>query len=204
MLLTDHLDHIWCWIRRLENNCSRHDAGFIEQIAVATVPLGLIVLLTVGLFIASLFLLFIASLFLLGYAIIKTENLKKVRITKSVFFLIALMLALYVVEMISYFALNAYGRRPLWKLIAISIPLTETLTLLVLLVAIHLPLSSLITCVCCDGHGYTTHHDTDQATMRTSSVLQQPSYTTWNSPHSSNTDSQTLLLAGDKQPQNYM
>ena len=182
----------WCWIRRLENDCSVHKAGLLEQILVADVPLGSIILLTLG--------LFIASLFLLGYAITKAEKLNKVRITNSVFFLIVLVLVLYVVQTISYFVLNG----PLWMSIAISIPLTETLTPLVLLVAVHMPLSSIVTRVCCNCHGYTTHThaDSDQATMRKSSLIHQPSHTTWNSPHSTYTDS-TALLASDEQPQKY-
>ena len=182
----------WCWIRKFENNCSIHQDGLNEQIAVANVPLGFILVVTLE--------IFIESLFLLGYAFKNSEKPNKVRITKSVFFLIAFMLVLYVVEMASYFVLIA----PYWIPIAVSIPLTETLTPLVLLVAVHLPLSSKTTCVCCDCHGYTQlHADSDQATIRASSQIPQPSNTTWNPPHSTITESQTALLASDKQPQNH-
>ena len=34
-------------------------------------------------------------------------------------------------------------------------------------------------------------------------VMQIPSHTTWNSPYSTNTDSQAALLANEKQPQKY-
>ena len=182
----------WCWIRKFENNCSIHQDGLNEQIAASNVPLGFILVVTLG--------LFIASLFLLGCAFKKAEKPNKVRISKLVFFVIALVL---VVETVSYFVLIAPYWIP-WIPIAVSIPLAETLTPLVLLVAVHLPLSSTTTCVCCDCHGYTQlHADSDQATIRASTVLQQPSYTTWNSPHSTNTDSQTALHASDKQPLNY-
>ena len=178
----------WCWIRSLENDCSPHKAGLRERKGVAYAPLGTIVVLTIG--------LFIASLFLLGCTIKKAKKLNKMRITNSVFFL-ALMLLLYIVQAVVYFTLSV----PAWMLIAIFIPLTETLTPLVLLVAIHLPLSSVFGRVCCHGHGY-MRTESDQATMRASTVIQQPSHTTWNPPHSTYTDSQTLL-ANEKQPQKY-
>lgn len=59
-------------------------------------------------------------------------------------------------------------------LIAISIPLTETLTSLVLLVAIHLP-SPLQLASCSNCHRY-TRTESDQTTIRKGTVLQQPSY----------------------------
>jgi len=179
----------WCWIRSLEDDCSPHEAGQLEKKGVAYAPLGSIVVLTIG--------LFIASLFLLGYTIKKAEKLNKMKITNSVFFL-ALMLLLYIAQAVVYFTLNV----PAWMLIAISIPLTETLTPLVLLVVIHLPLPSVIGCVCCHCHGY-MRTESDQATMRTSTVIHQPSHTTWNPPHSTDTDSQAPLLANEKQPQKY-
>ena len=180
----------WCWIRRLENNCSVHRAGSIERESLAYAPFGSIVVLTLG--------LFIASLFLLGYAIKKAEKLTKVRIIDSVFFL-ALMLMLYILQSGSYFSSIHVA---LWMPFAISIPLTETLTPFVLLVAIHLLLSYTISHICCNCHGY-TRTDSDQPTIRASTVIHQPSYTTWNSPHSTNTDSQTALLASDKELQKY-
>ena len=182
----------WCWIRSRENNCSVHKAGSLERGSLAYGPFGSIVVVTL--------VLFIASLFLLGYAIKKAEKLAKVRIADSVFFL-ALMVMLYVLQTVSYFS-SLTTNVNLWMPIAISIPLTETLTPFVLLVAIHLPLSSVIYHVCCSCHRY-MHTESDQATMRTSTVIKQPSYTTWNPPHSANTDSQTVLLASEKQPRKY-
>jgi len=177
----------WCWIRSLENNCSVHKAGSLERGSLAYGPFGSIVVVTL--------VLFISSLFLLGYAIKKAEKLTKVRIADSVFFL-ALMLMLYILQTVSYFSSTNVN---LWMPIAISIPLTETLTPFVLLVAIHLPLSSVIYHVCCSCHRY-MHTESDQATMHTSTEIQQPSYTTWNPPHSTNT---TVLLASEKQPRKY-
>ena len=75
-----------------------------------------------------------------------------------------------------------------WVLIAISAPISSTFTPLAVLAVIHLPLSSMIVCAYCKHHRHSEHdHDEEQVTLHRSSnwsLLHQPSYTTWCSPHS--------------------
>lgn len=180
----------WCWIRRLENDCS--NAGILERMLLQSIPLLTIGPLTLG--------LFITSLCLVGYAIknAKAKKLNRVGITDSIFSLV-LMLALYLLSMVFVFSFKKFT---FWMVLAISGPLLTTLTPLSLLIAIHLPLSSMLARVYCNCYEH-EHPESDQATVRTSSILQQPSYTTWNPPHSANTDSQNLLLACDMHQQDY-
>jgi len=180
----------WCWIRRLENDCS--DAGILERLLLQRVPLLMIGPLTLG--------LFITSLCLVGYAIknAKAKKLNKVGITDSIFSLV-LTLALYLLSMVFVFSSK---KLTFWMVLAIAGPLLTTLTPFSLLIAIHLPLSSMLTRVYCNCYE-DERPESGQATVHTSSILQQPSYTTWNPPHSANTDSQNLLLACDMHQQDY-
>ena len=175
----------WCWIRTLENNCSIHNAGFLELTWLGRAPFSFVAPLVLG--------LFVVALCLLGYAIknAKAKKLNKMGIADSIFSL-TLILTLYLLAT----ALNFKQWKTqfaLWMFYALYSPVISFLVGLALLVVIHFPLSSMITCLChnCHGHTYT---ESDQATIRTSSQIQQPSYTTWNPPHSTITDSQTALL----------
>ena len=78
----------WCFIHRLESNCSIHEAGFLQVILLWEAPFVSLGLLALG--------LFIISLCLLAYVIknSKAKNLNKMGISDSIFSL-ALMLALY-------------------------------------------------------------------------------------------------------------
>ena len=181
-----------CLIRRLENNCSIHNAGLIEMVLVSLgSPVGLPAL---G--------LFIVSLCLLGYAIknAKAKKLNKMGITDSILFLAIILIASLLATAILYCSQWKTPEPFLsWMFTAIFTPIVGFLVGLALLVVIHFPFSSVITCLCCNCHRH-THAESDQATIRASSQIQQPSYTTWNPPHSTNTES---LLASDEQLQEY-
>ena len=182
-----------CWIRTLENNCSIHDVGLrLEVNLLVWGPFVSVALLAIG--------LFIIYLCLLGCAIknAKAKKLNKMGITDSIFSL-TLILTLYLLET-AIFINQSKTPFAFWIFSAIFTPSIFSLLIgLALLVVIHFPLSSMITCLCHNCHGH-THTESDQATIRTSSQIQQPSYTTWNSPHSTNTES---LLASDEQLQEY-
>ena len=184
----------FCYIQWLENNCSRHDAGSLEMLLLLNAPFVSVGLLTFG--------LFMVSLCLLGFAV-KSKPLNKMAITDFIFSL-ALLSTLYFLLTVTAF-LIIWKSRPFafWLLVAIYPPAAGTLIPLVYLVAVHLPVSTMILRVCCKCRGYTQIESDDQATLHASSVLQQPSYTTWNPSHSTNTCSQTLPLSFDKQIQEY-
>ena len=183
-----------CYIRRLENNCSIHKVGQVELVLV---NLGSVALLALG--------LFIVSLCLLCYAIknAKAKKLNKMGITDSILFLaIILIVSLLSIAILYCSQWKTPELFLSWMFTAIFTPIVSLLIGLALLVVIHFPLSSVITCLCCNCHRH-THAEYDQATIRASSQIQQPSYTTWHSPHSTNTDSQAALLASDEQLSEY-
>ena len=182
----------WCWIRGHENNCSVHNAGLLQQLLLQDVPVLISGPLTLG--------LLIICLCLLGYAIKtgKDKKLNKVGIADSILSLV-LMFALYLLSTI--FVIQ-FERFTIWMVRAIFGPLLTTLITLALLIAIHLPLSCMVSRVCCNCYEH-TYTESDQATQHTSSLIQQPSYTTWNPSHSINTISRSLLLTCDMHPQDY-
>ena len=161
----------WCWI---QNNCSNHTAGFWEQILLGKIPFGLVALITL--------VLFITSLCLLRHAIknVKLDSLL------SIAFLVFMCMLLFAQELV----IPSHNGYIAWVLIAISTPLCGTFTPLALLAVIHLPLSSMIVCSCCKHQRHSEcDHEEEQVTLHRSSnwsLLHQPSYTTWCSPHSSN------------------
>ena len=150
----------YCWIRILENDCSVYKAGTLKRILLWDVPIGLLGLLTL--------VLFIASLCLLGYAI-KNAKANKVTVTESMVSL-ALMSTLYLLQTVSYLHTLKPHQIAFWVLNAISIPLSATVVPLVLLLAVHFPLSSTITRVCCNCRGR-THTMSDEATVHASSDI---------------------------------
>ena len=182
----------WCWIRSFNNDCSPTAAGYLEQILLQDVPVFILGPLTLG-------LLFIC-LCLLCYTIKtgKVKKLNKVGITDSILSLV-LMFASYLLSII--FVIQ-FERFTIWMVRAIFGPLLTTLIALTLLIAIHLPLSCMVSRVCCNCYEH-TYTESDQATLHTSSLIQQPSYTTWNPSHSINTTSRSLLLTCDMHPQDY-
>ena len=121
----------WCWINTLESNCSTHEAAFWEQMGLWVVPAGLTALLAFG--------LLTASLLLLCFAVkdTKVQKLIEVGITDSIISLTFLLMA----------TIMTSTKEPLygwWVAYSIATPIIITLIPLVLLLAIHCPLSSVI------------------------------------------------------------
>ena len=190
----------WCWIRVFETDCSVHIAGSWEQVWLWYVPFGLVAVLTLG--------LFLASLCLLGYRI-KSARVKKqivVRIIDSVISL-ALMLALRILQTTAYFHFIEQDRYLFVVIYAICDPLSAAVIPLALLLAIHMPLSAVIVkCTSCKHPG---HHpvggDQRSSERRTQhdssdwSMINMPSHTTYEPPHSSYESSETAPFANGKQ-----
>ena len=139
------------------------------------------------------------SLYLLGRGIKKTKVKKmaliEVGITNIVFFLTFLILAVlwYLQHTNTYIT---------WLLIGISISLALTLSSLATLFAIHLPLSFIVAYACCKRRQKTSRSIYGATTFHQSTDRHQPSFTTWDSPHSS-ADNEITSLIHDQQQQNY-
>ena len=183
----------WCWIRSLENDCFEHTAGLWEQLWLSRVPFILVALITL--------VLFVTALFLLGCAIKNAKlekNVVKLGVADSLLSL-ALLFFLYMIYLPpqGIITSNSINRNSfvVWIFIAISTPFVGTLTPLALLVVIHLPLSTIFRARC-KQQRYTgpqqRDHNNEQATVHESSNWNQPSHTTWHSPHSSNSNTVEL------------
>ena len=196
-----------CWIRSINNDCYKQTAELLEQIWLGGVPFGLVTLITLGLFVTSICLLGCAN------KNIKFEALVKMGITDSFCSLtcLAFVLLLCPLQMIAYFIPFNFG---FLMLNSISISLISTLIPITVLIVIYFPLSSTIVHACCKRQKQSGHkerdRDMEQFTLHSSSnwsLLDQPSHTTWSSPHSSahssNDDSENLSLVRDKKLQNY-
>ena len=197
----------WCWIRSIEKNCTIHTAGLVEQIVLWDLPFGLVVLITL--------VLFTASLCLLGYAIkdSKAQNVIEKVITDSIFSLVFLtvMSVLCVLEVTTRTYSFSNQRLDVWVVYAISTPLGHFFIPIALLMAIYLPLSSVIAKYTHrkqqspprEGYGLVTlenrtlHHSSDW------SLINKPSHSTWEPLHSSNEDSENVPLIHDKLKQDY-
>jgi len=184
-----------CGIFPPKYNCST-DSEWELVIWVNIVPFGIVAVLTLG--------LFTASLCLLGYGIrnarVEKLALMEVGITDSLIFVIFFVLR-YVPFQVCILIQDSFIVSVVYD---ITTPLTFTLIPLALLIAIHLPLSSMLV------HAFGKHQRNlrgcDQATLHESSdwsVLHQPSYTTWNPLHSSNDKSENLPLFSNHQQDNY-
>ena len=165
----------FCWFR--DQNCSTHSctAELWEQIWLSTVPLGLVIVV--------ILLLFTASLCLLGYKIKKAGVDRKtpteVGVTNSIFFIAFLIITIVLLP------INIPIASGTLKFAVITVPLIVMLVPLTLLMAIHLPFSSMILQIClkCRQRSHTSR-ECDQTTVHRSSDSQQPSHTTWTPPHS--------------------
>jgi len=179
----------WCWIRIIETDCSTHVAGMWAKIGLMDVPTGLVALLALVLFAASLCLLWYGT----KNAGVEKLVLIEVGITETIFFLTFLAVVL------SQWSLEATAKSSytFWIIFALLPPLAFTLIPLALLIAIQLPFSAMIACAChkhqrriiYQNYPVTLHNSSDW------SGINQPSHTTWDSPHSSNEDSETLPFA---------
>ena len=194
----------WCWIRSIEKNCTIHTAGLVEQIVLWDLPFGFVVLITL--------VLFITSLCLLGCVIKNSEahNVIEKVITDSIFSLVFLtvMSVLYILEVTTRTYSFSNQQLGVWVVYAISTPLGRASIPLALLMAIYLPLSSVIAkythrkqqSQISRGHGLVT---LENRTLHHSSVRSEPSHSTWEPLHSSNEDSEDALLVHDKPKRNY-
>jgi len=171
------------------------------------VPFGLVVLITL--------VLFIASLCLLGYAIkdSKAQNVIEKVITDSIFSLVFLtvMSVLCVLEVTTQTYSFSNQQLGVWVVYAISTPLGHFFIPIALLMAIYLPLFSMIAKYTHrkqqsqprEGYGLVTlenrtlHHSSDW------SLINKPSHSTWEPLHSSNEDSENVPLIHDKLKQDY-
>ena len=177
----------WCWIRSIEKNCTIHTAGLVEQIVLWNVPFAVVALLTL--------VLFITSSCLLGCAIKNSEaqHLLEKGITDSVFSLafLAVMFALCVVEVTTRTYSFDKPNFGVWVVYAISTPLGRAFIPIAVLMAIYFPLSFMISRVCHKSHkSWRKRRSADgiHTTINNNSnwsVLNQPSHTTFDPPHSS-------------------
>ena len=191
----------WCWIHSFEKDCSTHTAGAWERRWLWDIPFGLAALL--------MLVLFIASLCLLGYGI-KYAHVQKLAIGDSVIS-IALMFVLRFIQTIPYDAIKQDGF--VFRVVnAVIDPISDGFVPLALLMTIHFPFSSVIgKCRCCK-HQNKVGEDLgcDQAVSQTTahwssdwSVINKPSYTMWDCPHSSSEFSEAEPFARDSQKQAY-
>ena len=197
---------VWCyWAMVLElQYWEEHTAGLVEQIVLWNVPFGLVVLITL--------VLFITSLCLLGCVIKNSEahNVIEKVITDSIFSLVFLtvMSVLYILEVTTRTYSFSNQQLGVWVVYAISTPLGHFFIPIAPLMAIYLPLSSVIAkythrkqqSQISRGHGLVT---LENRTLHHSSVRSEPSHSTWEPLHSSNEDSEDALLVHDKPKRNY-
>ena len=187
----------FCWFR--DKNCSEHSsctAGLWEEIWLSTVPFGFVGFL--------LLLLFTVSLCLLGYRIknarVDRRALIEVGVTKCIFFLGFLIITIVSLPLQGIY----YSSLMFPHFIVIFIPVTITLVPLTLLVAIHLPFSSMIVRLCHkrprQDHTSGQHN---QTALQRSSNQQQPSHTTWTPAHSYCEPSEITPFVRYEQQQDY-
>ena len=173
----------WCWIRSMEKNCTIHIAGLAEQIALWTVPFGLVALVTLALVAVTPCQLCYASC---KFGIRRGILDSLPSLVTSLFFLF-FTVVMYTLEvaMRSYsFYHNDLG---IWKAYAESVPLAQPAIPLALLVAIYLPLS-------CKRRSHKQIQEEEKATNRPSSFVYVPSETNWEPPHSDTAKEVTPLV----------
>ena len=167
---------VWCAF------CRNRSQGQVAGIVLRDAPYALVALLII--------LLFTASLCLLCFV---TKDAKFQKLLKAVgaidtlsfLVFLVLMFSLDVIEVgIQSAALSNSSSWGLWISYAVITPISTTFIPLPLLVAIHLPLSSLMAHTC-RKHPQPTHRGSEIATFRRSSHDIQPSHTTFDPPHSS-------------------
>ena len=180
----------WCWIHNIGNDCSPHGAGLWEQVWLLMIPFGVVILLALVLF---------TTLMCLVY------GMKSPRIALIEVVVIVSVFVLAVV-LITWCPLVIYKRSSfiVWMLVAISTPSAAALVPLVLLIGIHLPISSILSHARCK-HQVPIHGEGNlQATLHVSSEgIKQPSHTTWNPLHSSNEHSEIVPMVRGHQHQQY-
>jgi len=187
----------WCWIRNVKSDCSPHKAGLWEQIWLLIIPTGFVVLITL--------VLFTTSLCFLRQQYGRVKNIRvaliEVIIADSVFFLVFLAVMLV---MWSPLVILKHASFVIWMILGISTPSMVALVPLVLLIAIHLPISSVLSYARCKRQGAIHREGNSQATLHVSSEgIRQPSHTTWNPLHSSNEHSEIVPIVRGQQHRHY-
>ena len=173
----------WCWIRNIEEDCTENTAGLDEQIALWTVPFGLVALVTLALVIIALCWLCYASCkFRIRRGIL--DSLPSLATSLFFLFFTVVMYTLEVAMRSYSFYHNDLGT---WKAYAVSAPLGQLTIPLALLVAIYLPLS-------CKCKSQSQIQEEFEATNPTSSFVYVPSKTNWECPHSDTASEVTPLV----------
>ena len=167
----------FCWFRSIPNkNLSEHSSCTVwEEIWLSVVPLGFVAFL--------ILVLFTASLCQLAYGIknarVDRRALIEVAVTNCIFFLAFLIITIVLLPFYGFFNTS------IPQFTVIFAPIAMMLLPLTLLMAIHLPFSSMITRLCLKrsqcGH---TSQGGDYTTVHRSSNRHQPSHTTWTPSHS--------------------
>ena len=190
----------FCWFRSTpDKNVSEdssYTAGLWEEIWLSAVPLGFVVFL--------ILVLFTASLCQLGYGIKKTRvdrrALIEVGVTNCIFFIAIFITAIVLLPFHGFF--NTSMMIP--QFTVIYAPIAMTLLPLTLLMAIHLPFSSMITRLCLKASqcGHTSKEGV-HTTVHRSSNRHQPSHTTWTPSHSYCKSSEITPFVICEQQQDY-
>ena len=169
----------WCWIRKYEKNCSFHRLGMVERIALWAFPFMLVTTL--------MFAFLITSLCLIGYAKVKKIIEGKVQaIIYDSLLSLSLVFGFCALQGIVYSFALTEDSFVFWILYALLLPLANTFIPLALLITIHLPFSSTIARLRHKFHRQDLNDtNNEQPTFPASSPLNQPSHTTWHTPHSS-------------------
>ena len=171
-----------CWFR--DHNCSQHTsctATLWEEVCLFTVPVGFVGIL--------IMLLFTVLLCLLIYnaknARMDRRALIELAVTNCIFFIACFIIGIIIVIILlppRYHSLLMVAQFTL-----IFIPIAAMLVSLTLLVAIHLPFAAIIARMCLKRSQHSRmSEECDQTAVHDSSNRQQPSHTTWTSPHSFN------------------
>ena len=138
-----------------------------------------------------------ASLFLLCYAMKNTKLQKLIDITVSIMLLDAIYIP--ITSIVSTMLPLQFGWWVTWCIVS---TVFVALIPLVLLLAVHLPLSKMIAHLCQkhQGHRNVSHGEHDQATAQKCtgwSIMHQPSHTTWSPSHE---DLENAPLTHEQQP----
>ena len=162
----------FCWFRM--QNCSTPSctAELWEKIWLSTVPFGLVAFL--------ILLLFTVSLCLLGYKMKKAKAdrraLIEVGVTNSIFFIVFLIITIALLP--NKITVNIHIGSGTLNFIVITVPLIVMLVPLTLLMAVHLPFSSMILRIClkCRQHSRTPGCSFSHAKLRSENL-----FTSWHS-----------------------
>ena len=169
----------WCWITRLNQDCSIHMAGLWERIWLWLVPFGAAAFLAL--------VLFIASLCVLGYGAKNAKAYKWIKVGILDYVLVLVLMVIFFLYSVGILALG-FDLFDFWKFSAIGPPLIATFVPLTLLVAIHSPISYALMCI---HHKQQSriHREGESKTINESDSSLDTPYTHWTPPHSSITTS---------------